>query len=156
MKHYNHIANQNKAANVIQLRQWIESHPPDVIRKANNARKLLRSRGVRGWHVLHDDRKVKGVRTAYLHFVMDRRASGDFAGIPLLEGTKRIAQEWKELSADEKQVSHTILDNNPSTEESLNNLQGYVRRQEQDMARYTQEIKAVYDRDVQPKKKATS
>ena len=77
-----------------------------MIRKANNARLLLKRRGVHGrWLKLQDDRQVKGTMTAYLFFFVDRRASGDFAHISVQEATKRIAQEWKDLSTEEKQVS---------------------------------------------------
>lgn len=104
-QHYNHIANQNKAANVIQYRQWIESHTPEVIRKANSARRLLKRRGQGRWTLLQDDRTVKSFRNGYIYFCSERRASGDFTGIRLVDSTKRMAQEWKELSDEEKQVS---------------------------------------------------
>ena len=107
-QHYNHIANQNKAANAIQYRQWIESHTPEVIRKANNARKLLRRREKGRWTLLHDDRSVKFFKTGYIYFCSDRRASGDFAGISLVDSAKRMGQEWKELSAEEKKVSQAL------------------------------------------------
>ncbi|KAG7006729.1 caffeine-induced death protein cid2 [Physcia stellaris] len=127
-EHYNHIANQNKAANAIQYRQWIESHTPEVIRKANNARKLLRRREKGRWTLLQDDRSVKSFKTGYIYFCSDRRASGDFAGISLVDSAKRMGQEWKELSAEEKKP--------------------YMDRQQQDMSRYAQEKKTVYDRNV--------
>ncbi|KAL8794483.1 MAG: hypothetical protein Q9195_002956 [Heterodermia aff. obscurata] len=137
-EHYNHIANQNKAANAILYRQWVESHPVDVIHNANNARNLLHRRGPKHnckWPKLHDDREVKRPRTSFVYFSTDRRASGDFQGIAATEATKRIAQEWKELPAAQRQP--------------------YVDTQKQDHARYVQEIKTVYNRDIRvPKQTA--
>ena len=78
---------------------------PEVIRKANNARHLLRRRGEGRWTLLQDDRTVKSTRNGYIFFCSERRASGDFAGIRAADSTKRMAEEWKELSPEEKQVS---------------------------------------------------
>ena len=106
-KHYNHAANQNKAANDIQYRQWIESHPVDVIHKANLARQQLRRKASKHpmkWPKLNDDREVKGRTTAFIFFCKERRASGDFRGISVKDATKRIGQEWKESSAEQKKV----------------------------------------------------
>ena len=102
-KHYNHIANQNKAANVTVYRQWIESHTPAVIYEANLARQHLRRLGGK-LNLLRDDRQVKGPRGAYNWFYKQRMLSGDFKGLKVSEASKLVGREWKGLSADEKKV----------------------------------------------------
>jgi hypothetical protein len=51
-----------------------------------------------------DDRHVKQTPVPFALFVKDRFASGDFKNISPPEGMKLISQEWKSLSAAEKQV----------------------------------------------------
>lgn len=107
-KHYNHIANQNKAENARQYRKWIESHTPTAIHEANKARAILRRRGAAfagQSKKLQDDREVKGLRTSYNYFYIERLNSGDFAGIRVVDAAKRTGQEWKAMSASEKKVS---------------------------------------------------
>lgn len=133
-EHYNQIANENQAKNARQYRQWIESHAPAVIREANQARVTL-NKGLspkRYLFKLHDDREVKGFQTAYVYFYGDRFRSGDFSGVRVSDAAKRIAVEWRALSADEKKP--------------------YVDRQNNDMARYDQEMKSVYNHDVRHEK----
>ncbi|KAL8884337.1 MAG: hypothetical protein Q9215_007588 [Flavoplaca cf. flavocitrina] len=133
-EHYNHIANQNKASYDTKYREWILSHSPLKILEANNARAALkkRSKGQRSWPKLHDERLVTRQRGPYIKFSIQRHRSGDFAGIPLGEAGKLIAAEWRELSEDEKKP--------------------FFQEAEQDMARYEQEVKAVYDRAVKHEK----
>jgi hypothetical protein len=54
---------------------------------------------------IEDHRKPKGRLTAYLIFCSTRQKSGDFRNIATTERVKLIGQEWKALSADEKEVS---------------------------------------------------
>ncbi|KAL8696398.1 MAG: hypothetical protein Q9201_007676 [Fulgogasparrea decipioides] len=131
-EHYNHIANQNKAANAAQYREWITSHTPSQIHEANNARILLRRR-TKGtlWPKLQDERLVTRLKNSYNLFYTQRYRSGDFAGMKVTEAAKLIGSEWRGLSADEKQP--------------------YSQMAEEDSARYDQEVKAVYNRDVQHK-----
>lgn len=114
-KHYNHLANENKANNETQYRRWIESHTPAQIHESNRVRALLIKRtskaekaGSRKTRVpvkLQDDREVKQCKTSYIYFHTERFKSGDFKGIIAPEAARRIGREWKELSAAEKKVS---------------------------------------------------
>ncbi|KAL8761151.1 MAG: hypothetical protein Q9184_002705 [Pyrenodesmia sp. 2 TL-2023] len=120
---------ENKATNTARYREWIRSFTPTQIHEANNARLLLKKKNASGtWTKLEDERLAKGPRNAYSYFTQDRFKSGDFAGMKLAEAAKLIGGEWKALSANEKQT--------------------YVQRGQEDMARYEQEAKAVYNRDV--------
>ena len=113
MQHYNHIANQNKAAYKVTYRKWIESHTPAAIKEANNARTYLRRHGPPGYSAkfpkLKDDRQVKLPTTPMLFFSKERFQSGDFKGMRISETSKLVAREYRALSAGEKKVS------NPST-----------------------------------------
>lgn len=102
-KHYNHIANQNKAANATAYRKWIESHTPTIIHEANLARQHLKRLGV-SVSQLQDHRQVKGLRNSYSFFLQQRMQSGDFRGLKTVEGAKLVGREWKGLSAGEKKV----------------------------------------------------
>ncbi|KAL8897338.1 MAG: hypothetical protein Q9207_007260 [Kuettlingeria erythrocarpa] len=130
-EHYNHIANQNKATNLTRYREWIRSFTPQQIYEANCARVLLKRKtpSPRMWNKLEDERLAARPRNAYSFFLQDRYKSGDFAGMKIGAAGKLIGGEWKALGANEKQA--------------------YVQRAEEDMARYEQEVKAVYNRDVQ-------
>lgn len=112
-QHYNHIANENKAANQAAYSEWVASYTPEQIRKANNARRLLKRKTAtadgkkssgRGLTPIKDDRQIKRPNSAYFKFGIERRESGDFKGIPLGEAAKLITKEWNELSAGEKKV----------------------------------------------------
>lgn len=109
-QHYNHLANQNQAANEAEYKAWVLKHTPQEIRDANFARlalkrkyKMTGSKVVR----IEDDRQAKSPKNGLLFFMMERRQSGDFKDIPLVEATKLMASEYKALSAGEKKVSRT-------------------------------------------------
>ena len=105
MQHYNHLANQDKAAREAAYRDWVHSHTPQQIVIANRARSALKRRGVRGYtSQIQDDRKILGVRNAYLRFHLERHASGDFKHIHAKHSAGLIAKEWKALSSAEQQV----------------------------------------------------
>ncbi|KAF1944516.1 hypothetical protein EJ02DRAFT_452379 [Clathrospora elynae] len=111
LEHYNHIANEKTTARRAELQAWLKSYTPDQIKTANNARALLR-RKLAGTlkkkkypahtNKLHDDRHVKQSPSAYILFLKDRYASGDFKGIKPTEATKLIGSEWLSLSSSEK------------------------------------------------------
>ncbi|KAL6717837.1 hypothetical protein ACLMJK_003922 [Lecanora helva] len=136
LEHYNHIANQNKAANQKAYRQWIESHTPAVIHLANVARKNLRRRGLKGYYLLQDDRLVKRNNSSFSIFFQQRYSTGDFKGLKASEAAKLASREWKALSASEKKP--------------------YEDSAQQDLARYTQEAKTVYNKDVRRKPRAAA
>lgn len=103
LKHYNHLANQNKASNETAYRQWIESHTPAIIHEANLARQHLKRLGV-SVPQLQDHRQVKGPRGSYNYFHQSRTQSGDLRGLKVPEAAKLIGREWRGLSASEKKV----------------------------------------------------
>ena len=107
-KHYNHLANQNKIANATAYRQWIESHPPAVIREANLARRHLKKLGGNAKQ-LQDQRQVRFKRTSYTYFYQQRLKSGDFRGLKMTEAAKLVGREWKGLQASEKKVCRCKL-----------------------------------------------
>lgn len=68
-----------------------------------------RSKERKSWPKLHDERLVTRHRGPYIKFTIQRHRSGDFAGIKLPEAGRLIAAEWRELSEDDKKVSHIEL-----------------------------------------------
>ncbi|KAF2808452.1 uncharacterized protein BDZ99DRAFT_477959 [Mytilinidion resinicola] len=115
-EHYNHLANQNKAANEAAYRAWILSYTPEQIRLANNARRAIRDkytklkdagkktsrRYPKETNRLQDERQVKRAMNAFLNFNVERRASGEMKGIKSVDASKLIGTEWKALSPSEK------------------------------------------------------
>lgn len=104
-QHYNHVANQNKAANEIAYKQWVESHTPEQIRVANNARAQLRTKDpLHTWKSIHDDRFPKRPGHPMMFFAKERYASGDLKGIALGDNARLVAREWAALSPSDKKV----------------------------------------------------
>jgi hypothetical protein len=97
---------------------WVNSHTPEQIRLANNARSLLKrraaaaapgtKRGIRSLNKIRDERQVKRGQSGYLTFALERRESGDYKNIKLSESSKLISEEWKALSAGQKKVSNFL------------------------------------------------
>ena len=108
MQKYNHIANQHKIENESAYKKWIDSHTPEQIRLANNARHSLNKKegrkGNRKLSLLEDPRIPKRAPPVWAFFCKERWSSGDFKGITAPEGSKRIWQEWKELSPSQRKV----------------------------------------------------
>jgi hypothetical protein len=110
-QHYNHLANQNKAANETEYKRWVELHSPEQIRQAQAARRRLkqlvvRKKGSNAFSPIHDERQVKRPATAFSQYLSDRYASGDFKSIGFGESAKLITSEFKALSQGEKTVSY--------------------------------------------------
>jgi hypothetical protein len=104
---YNHVANQNKAANAIAYKQWVESHTPEQIRLANNARTQLRTKDpLHTWKPIHDDRRPKRPSTPMVFFAKERYASGDLKGIPLGDNSRLVSREWAALSPSDRKVGN--------------------------------------------------
>lgn len=89
------------------------SHPPEAIHAANAARARLRrvkaspgaaDRRVRARRAIRDERLPKKNSTAWIFFAKSRFGSGDLEGKPAPEAVKEMAQEWKAMSAAQKQV----------------------------------------------------
>ncbi|KAF2031990.1 hypothetical protein EK21DRAFT_61887 [Setomelanomma holmii] len=111
LEHYNHLASEKTVVRRAEYRAWIQSHTPQQIHDANNARARLRkllksSAGKRRYPIhtqkLEDDRQPKRLRSSFTVFFTERHASGDLKGIKVTEATKLIAEEWKALSEGEK------------------------------------------------------
>lgn len=80
-----------------------------------------------------------------MYFNKDRFASGDFKGVKAIEAAKLAGREWRALSASEKKV--------PNRDQHLGlailtRVQPYHDAAEQDMTRYEQEVKTVYNKEV--------
>ncbi|KAK5054619.1 hypothetical protein LTR84_001510 [Exophiala bonariae] len=128
----NHEANQNAEKNALAYKEWVQSHTPLQIKKANNARRQLTAKAKAAgqkisYRAIHDDRIVKQSRTAYSFFCQDRFASGDFAGISIAESGTLVGKEWHELSESAKKP--------------------YIAQADADKTRYLEEHKSVYGVD---------
>ncbi|OCK86376.1 hypothetical protein K432DRAFT_399340 [Lepidopterella palustris CBS 459.81] len=116
MEHYNHLVNENKAANEAEYKAWVLKHTPEEIRVANSARVQLRrilgkpsktAGSTRHRFPPHttkivDERQVKQAVSPYILFSIERHSSGDMKNIPMTEASNLILSEWKNLSASEK------------------------------------------------------
>jgi hypothetical protein len=106
----NQIANDNKIANQAAFSKWLQTHTPEQIKDANNARQLLKRKLKKSGAKLHDvspiadPRLPKRAGNALSYFLKDRHASGDFKGIKIGDAGKLISQEWKTLPAGERKV----------------------------------------------------
>lgn len=131
LEQYNHTANHNKMENEVAYKKWIDSHTPEEIRLANNARNLLKKKakinGSAKFALLEDPRIPKRTATPYALFSAERWKSGDFKGIKIPDAAQLISKEWKELS--------------PSQRKS------YEDQSAADSHRYVQEYKTVFGRD---------
>ncbi|KAF2638159.1 hypothetical protein P280DRAFT_471825 [Massarina eburnea CBS 473.64] len=106
-EHYNHLGNERTAAKRAEFEKWVRTHTPEQIRQANLARAWLRKKltapsARRRYVPLVDDRLLKMPASPYLRFSNERRATGDFKAIKVIEAVKLIAAEWKVLSDAEK------------------------------------------------------
>ncbi|KAH7388779.1 hypothetical protein BKA66DRAFT_59620 [Pyrenochaeta sp. MPI-SDFR-AT-0127] len=110
-EHYNHLANERTVAKRAEYQAWVNSHTPEQIRIANNARAKLRARYEKSEKKgrspsytakIHDDRHVKRPSSPYALFSKERWASGDLKGINATDSLRLIANEWKALSTGEK------------------------------------------------------
>ena len=114
------IAKANTAANKEAFKVWVEAHTVEEIHKANGARRMLRriakqplpegrqqsyvnkNMSFRG---IVDIRAPKRADNAFITYVRERFASGEFAGSSGPEAIKAISNSWKQFSTEEKQVS---------------------------------------------------
>ncbi|KAJ4986633.1 HMG box protein [Stagonosporopsis vannaccii] len=109
---YNHLAAQRTEERLAEYKAWVESHTPDQIRIANNARYSLRRKlegklksGVYPRHTqrIVDERAVKRPMNSWALFFSERQSSSDFKNMAVADRTKLIAGEWRALSVNEKQ-----------------------------------------------------
>lgn len=113
IQHYNHIARVKLETAQAEYKKYVERHTPEEIRIANNARKELNRKFPTkyGKQVkypeIQDERVVTRPRNSYIQFASIRATSGDFKNIMAKDRMKLLGQEWKELSAEEKQVRYS-------------------------------------------------
>ena len=87
---------------------------------------------------IEDERRVKRPSSAWTHFFSERVKSTDFKGIALQEKSRLIADEWRALSGDEKQVSFSpLLRSRQDTPANMS--QRFVDQAAADKQRYTRE-----------------
>lgn len=152
-QHYNHVANQNKAANEAAYKKWVSSHPVEEILKANTARLGLKRllRRPQSFTPLKDDRIVKRPKSGYVAYFQERIASGDLKHMKVGDMGRLVGQEWRGLNSNEKKVSDgDECSNTGHILTSIPQLQKYDDLAALDLARYKQEVKTVYNRDVPP------
>ncbi|KZM22809.1 uncharacterized protein EKO05_0001477 [Ascochyta rabiei] len=108
---YNHLAAERNESNAAAYKAWIETHTPDQIRIANNARAQLRKKlagtlksNAKPSHTrpLMDERRVLRPRSSWTFFFAERSQSSDFTGIRITDRTNLLAAEWKALDANER------------------------------------------------------
>ncbi|AEO65322.1 4948b468-bb2d-4ba7-8b43-c2e639762a7c [Thermothielavioides terrestris] len=96
-------ASQNKIANEIAKKNFIESRPVHEIRAANLARKALRRKfGVQRVGTLSDPRFPKQTVGPYFAYLKSRLHAADLAGLDHSAKTARLASEWKNLGEEER------------------------------------------------------
>lgn len=110
-KEHEQTAESNKALNQAAYDAWVQSHTPLQIKEANQARTKLRrlakeSNGtVKSPPKIVDPRQVKKPSNAMMFFNSEQRATGDFKGMSLTEGSKELFKQFSQLSEHEKQVA---------------------------------------------------
>ncbi|KAH2143857.1 hypothetical protein KXV72_003841 [Aspergillus fumigatus] len=129
-------AEANKAANAAAYEAWIQQHTPRQIRDANAARRRLNKIKNTSLRLLHDDRQVKRPRTAYLLYMLDRTAEGDFKYMTAKDISVRLTEEWKGLTATEKEK--------------------YFKQAEEDRERYRREYLEVYGEEPSTSRSTTA
>jgi len=103
LEKYNHIANQNRAANEEAYKKWVLTYTPDQIRSANNARRILKRRLTTGYYPqIKDERQVKPALRAYILFTQERYNSGDLKNMTLPERAALLSKEWRGMTESEK------------------------------------------------------
>ncbi|KAJ5832429.1 hypothetical protein N7474_000740 [Penicillium riverlandense] len=125
---YEAQARANMATNAAQYDQWLKQHTPLQIKEANLARRRLSTLVKKNYRQIRDDRLVKKRSSAFMFYVQERYASGDFRHMKVTDATSRVAQEWKGLTESEKQKYHDL--------------------QAEDQARYRREYLQVYGKEA--------
>lgn len=105
----NRLAKDADEENKKAYKKWVESHTPAEIRRANNARRLLKTKLAsfpKGQ--IHDDRAVSQPKSSYILFFQERHASGDLKHLSTIEAAKVAGKEWTALSASDKKVRFIV------------------------------------------------
>ncbi|RYO83026.1 hypothetical protein DL766_005522 [Monosporascus sp. MC13-8B] len=133
-------AEQNKRANAVAYKAWVESLTPDQVKAANSARSLLKRKyniPVGQAKHIKDERLPKRPLTAYSLFTRARWSTGEFAGGGGIRNMgAAIAQEWKKLPETEKKPFYDL--------------------QKAELERYEKEVAAVFGRSLTPPRKEAS
>ncbi|TGJ86969.1 hypothetical protein E0Z10_g1814 [Xylaria hypoxylon] len=100
-------AAQNRVANAVAYKAWVESHSPQENYDANLARKNLKRKyniPKRLVKLIRDERLPKKPAGAFSLFTKARWASGDYSAVsaPVTEVGLKIVQEWRNLTAAER------------------------------------------------------
>lgn len=91
--------------------------------------------------LIKDDRLPKLPKTAFLIFVTQRMATGDFKHLRVAESVPAIAQEWKSMNETEKQV---CCGSSRLYVQCLQMWQPYYDLHQRDRERYAREHMAVF------------
>ncbi|KAK8139621.1 hypothetical protein PG984_000744 [Apiospora sp. TS-2023a] len=101
------VSDENKLKNAAAYKAWVESHKPEVIAEAQNARNLLKRKydfpKANNSHKIQDDRQPKKSRSSWVFYFRARHGSGDYSNMSQQEALKAIAQEWKGLPTVDRQ-----------------------------------------------------
>ncbi|KAJ0160368.1 hypothetical protein CTA2_8094 [Colletotrichum tanaceti] len=97
-------AKENRLANVVAYKAWVESHTPIAVAEANRARaKIRKLTGRPVPNPIRDGRQPKRGLTAFQIFVKSRWESGDFLGAQPIVVGRQISEQWKALSESERE-----------------------------------------------------
>ncbi|KAI0008043.1 hypothetical protein F4779DRAFT_468936 [Xylariaceae sp. FL0662B] len=109
------VAEGNKRTNAAAYKKWVESHTPEEVSRAINARRMLKKKfnyPVGQLKLIRDDRLPKKPATSFVLFTKARWASGDFAKTPVTQASKTIGQEWLKLPAEERHAYEDLSKSN--------------------------------------------
>jgi hypothetical protein len=98
-------AQQNKVANEVALKAFVESRTVYEIHEANLARSRLRTKhGKVGLLPFNDPRYPTRSLTSYFAFIKSRLRSPEFEGQLGQTRIVALAEQWKNMSAEERKV----------------------------------------------------
>lgn len=96
---------QNQLANAVTYRNWVDSHTPQEIIDANNARTYLKrlKKNARCPRII-DARLPARALTAHRAFTKAGFSAAHVAGTRSAETITALSAQWKALSAEERKV----------------------------------------------------
>lgn len=107
---------KNARDNTAKLGEFVQSHSAEEIKTANSARQALNRLAKKPLPagrkspfvskrlpVFEDERQPK-IINAYAEYNKSRWATGDFAGMSVVEASRIVSKEWKALPSTEKTV----------------------------------------------------
>jgi hypothetical protein len=99
------IGEKNKIANKAAHRTWVEQHSIADVKAHNLARNRLAKKFNfhTNVHAMDDHRVPKRPSGSFGYYTTTRWASGELAGIPIPEASKRMSSEWNAMSDAQKQ-----------------------------------------------------